>query len=581
LRHRPQQPSRRLLLSIAVAAAFFALPVSAEEEAPAAAAEEVEEVEAVPAEHHLVVEARQTREDLDETLKRARELLRKIERLPESERAGLEEQRFRVELAYHQKIVGLTQNVQQQEEAGLEPTEARADLVARWKSSIPGYARVLDWRQARAARARKLAEQAPWEDRIRAEQAVTDQEERLDALLRATLEAEEEAEGLGIELAVQQREATHARIVARGEDMASRLRIATQYRQTSALLVGTNPEEPKAKAELELAQLLVQREAEGLTTAVFLLRQLGEPTAAHQQLLIESTGELTTGIFDREVLGGLLKAWREQVTDRIERKGPVWVIRALLFVLIVGVFALIGALVGRVVRASVTSPRFGFSQLLQRTLISSSARIFVLIGLLIALGQVGVDVGTLLAGVGIAGLVIGFALQDSLANFASGFMILFYRPFDVGDFIEAAGVQGVVRQMTFASTTVHTYDNQTLIVPNRRVWGDAIRNVTEKTTRRVDLSFPIAFDEDVERVDALMREILASQVSVLDDPPPVVEVHSVKESHLELAVRPWVKTEDYWTTRWNVNREVVTRLRREGIRLQAPRRDVRIQPEDT
>jgi small conductance mechanosensitive channel len=272
---------------------------------------------------------------------------------------------------------------------------------------------------------------------------------------------------------------------------------------------------------------------------------------------------------------------REQVTDRIERKGPVWVIRAFLFVLIVGVFALIGALVGRVVRASVTSPRFGFSQLLQRTLISSSARIFLLIGLLIALGQVGVDVGTLLAGVGIAGLVIGFALQDSLANFASGFMILFYRPFDVGDFIEAAGVQGVVRQMTFASTTVHTYDNQTLVVPNRRVWGDAIRNVTEKTTRRVDLSFPIAFDEDVERVDALMREILASQVSVLDDPPPVVEVHSVQESHLELAVRPWVKTEDYWTTRWNVNREVVTRLRREGIRLQAPRRDVRIQPEDT
>jgi len=576
LRHRPLQPSRRLLLSIAVAAAFFALPASAAEEAPEAA----EEAEAVPEEHHLVVEARRAREDLDETLKRARELLRKIERLPEPERAGLEEQRFRVELEYHQKMVGLTQNVQQQEEAGLEPTEARADLVARWKSSIPGYARVLDWRQARAARARKLAEQAPREDRLRAQQAVSDQEERLDALLRATLEAEEEAEGLGIELAAQQREATRARIVARGEDLASWLRIATQNRQTSMLLVATNPEEPQAKAELELAQLLVQREAEGLATSVVLLRQLGEPTAAHQQLLIESTGELTTGIFDREVMGGLLKAWREQVNDRIERKGPVWVIRALLFVLIVGVFALVGALVGRLVRASVTSPRFGFSRLLQQTLISWSARIFLLLGLLIALGQVGVDVGTLLTGVGIAGIVIGFALQDSLANFASGAMILFYRPFDVGDFIEAAGVQGVVRQMTFASTTVHTYDNQTLIVPNRRVWGDAIRNVTEKTTRRVDLSFPISFDEDVERIDALMREVLAGQETVLKDPPPVVEVHSVQESHLELAVRPWVKTEDYWTTRWAVNREVVNRLHREGIHLQAPRRDVRLVPDD-
>jgi small conductance mechanosensitive channel len=576
LRHHSQQPSRRFLVWIAVATVFFTLPMSAAEEPPEAA----EEVEAVPEEHHLVVEARQAREDLDETSERGRALLRKIERVPESERAGLEEQRFRVELEYHQKMVALTQNVQQQEGAGLDATEARADLVARWQKSIPGYARVLDWRQARAARARKLAEEAPREDRVRAEQAVADQEERLDALLRATLQAEEEAEDLGIELAVKQREATRARIVERGEDLASRLRLATQNRQASMLVVATNPEEPQAKAELELAQLLVQREAEGLTRAVVLLRQLGEPTAAHQQLLIESTGELTTGIFDREVLGGLLKAWREEVSGRIERKGPVWAIRALLFVLIVGVFALVGALVGRLVRASVTSPRFGFSQLLQQTLISWSARIFLLLGLLIALGQVGVDVGTLLAGVGIAGLVIGFALQDSLANFASGAMILFYRPFDVGDFIEAAGVQGVVRQMTFASTTVHTYDNQTLIVPNRRVWGDAIRNVTEKTTRRVDLSFPISFEEDVERVDALMREVLAGQETVLEEPPPVVEVHSVQESHLELAVRPWVKTEDYWTTRWAVNREVVNRLHREGIHLQAPRRDVRLVPDD-
>ncbi len=130
-------------------------------------------------------------------------------------------------------------------------------------------------------------------------------------------------------------------------------------------------------------------------------------------------------------------------------------------------------------------------------IVASAANGVFVIGVLIALSQLGISIGPLLAGLGIAGIVIGFALQDTLANFASGMMILLYRPYDVGDLVDAGGEFGTVTDMSLVSTVILTLDNQKLVVPNNLIWGGVIRNVTAESTRRVDMSFGIAYDDDI------------------------------------------------------------------------------------
>jgi small conductance mechanosensitive channel len=208
--------------------------------------------------------------------------------------------------------------------------------------------------------------------------------------------------------------------------------------------------------------------------------------------------------------------------------------------------------------------------------IKTTGRLIMLLGLIIAIGQLGVEVGPLLAGLGIAGFVIGFALQDTLSNFASGMMILVYRPFDVGDVIEAGGVTGKVDQMNLVSTMILTFDNQLLIVPNKQVWGGIIRNVTHQDKRRVDMTFGIGYSDDIPKAEQVLTEIITSHEKVLKDPEPVVRLNTLGESSVDFVVRPWSKTDDYWDVYWDVTREVKERFDAEGISIPFPQRDVHV-----
>jgi small conductance mechanosensitive channel len=166
----------------------------------------------------------------------------------------------------------------------------------------------------------------------------------------------------------------------------------------------------------------------------------------------------------------------------------------------------------------------------------SNAVLFV--GLLVGLSQLGLELGPVLAGLGVAGFIVGFALQDSLANFAAGMMILGYRPFDVGDLIEAGGVFGTVDHMSLVSTTILTIDNQTLIVPNGKIWGDVIKNVTHQSMRRVDMKFSVSYADDVEHAEKVLLEILTSHAMVLKDPEPEARLHELGENAMIFIVRP-------------------------------------------
>jgi small conductance mechanosensitive channel len=155
-------------------------------------------------------------------------------------------------------------------------------------------------------------------------------------------------------------------------------------------------------------------------------------------------------------------------------------------------------------------------------------------------------------------------------------MILIYRPFDEGNLIETAGVTGTVDKLSLVSTTILTFDNQRLVIPNSKIWGDVIRNVTAQNIRRVDMVFGIGYSDDIPKAEALLYSILTEHPKVLKHPEPNVKLHTLNESSVDFIVRPWTSTSDYWDVYWDVTKAVKQRFDEEGISIPFPQRDVHI-----
>ena len=228
------------------------------------------------------------------------------------------------------------------------------------------------------------------------------------------------------------------------------------------------------------------------------------------------------------------------------------------------------------VRRAVDHENVRGTQLLESTIVSLTGKIVLLLGFVLGLSFIGVELGPVLAGLGIAGFVLGFALQDSLANFAAGAMILMYSPFDLGDAVEVAGVTGTVSGMSLVSTTILTPDNQRIIVPNSKIWGDVIKNITAEEHRRVDMEFGIGYADDLARAEAVLREVVGRHPMVLEDPAATIRLSRLGESSVDFVVRPWCRTEDYWEVRSDILREVKLIFDEEGISIPYPQRDVHL-----
>ncbi|MCG6942910.1 MAG: mechanosensitive ion channel family protein [Thiohalocapsa sp.] len=218
----------------------------------------------------------------------------------------------------------------------------------------------------------------------------------------------------------------------------------------------------------------------------------------------------------------------------------------------------------------------GTSALLEHFLVGSARWVVMAIGLIMALAALEVSIGPLLAALGAAGFILAFALQDSLGNFASGIMILLFKPFDVGDVVDAGGVSGTVASMNLVSTTIKTFDNKQMIVPNNKVWGDVITNASGAVERRVDMEFGIGYDDDIDRAQAILEQIVSAHPLVLEDPAPTIKLSALADSSVKFIVRPWTKTADYWTVFWDITREVKRRFDAEGVGIPYPQRDVHL-----
>lgn len=209
--------------------------------------------------------------------------------------------------------------------------------------------------------------------------------------------------------------------------------------------------------------------------------------------------------------------------------------------------------------------------------VSNLAYALILAFVIIAvLGNLGVETTSIAAIFAAAGLAIGLALQGSLSNFAAGIMLVIFRPFKTGDFIEAAGTAGVVNEINIFTTTLKTGDNKTIIIPNSSVTGGNITNYSAEKTRRVDMVFGIGYGDDIKKAKTVLEKILKEEKRILKDPAPTVAVSELAESSVNFVVRPWVKTADYWGVFWDVTEKVKLAFDKEGISIPFPQRDLHV-----
>lgn len=199
----------------------------------------------------------------------------------------------------------------------------------------------------------------------------------------------------------------------------------------------------------------------------------------------------------------------------------------------------------------------------------------ILVAVIIAaVGQLGVETTSLVAIIGAAGLAVGLALQGSLSNFASGVMIIIFRPFKVADYVGVAGEEGLVREVSIFTTTLVTLDNRVVVIPNGSITAGSIINFTAEEKRRIDLVFGISYGDDIKHAKDVMMDVLRSDERILKDPAPKVGVLELADSSVNFAVRPWVKTADYWDVYFATVERMKQRLDAENITIPFPQRDV-------
>ena len=255
--------------------------------------------------------------------------------------------------------------------------------------------------------------------------------------------------------------------------------------------------------------------------------------------------------------------------------GLRWLANIIKFIIALSLVYLLSRTAGKLTDAALNRNN-NLTTLLKDFIKVSVRRIILIIGFIVSLTLIEINVGPVLALIGAAGLVVGLALQSTLSNFASGMLILIYRPFDVGDIIEIDGVTGTVHSMTLLSTSIKTFDNQHLVVPNNNIWGTTIINVTGSKTRRVDLVFGIGYGDDMAKAESIMLDVVTKHEMVLEHPAPIIKVSELADSSVNFVCRPWVKTENYLDVYWDITRQVKEEFDKQGVSIPFPQRDVHV-----
>ena len=202
--------------------------------------------------------------------------------------------------------------------------------------------------------------------------------------------------------------------------------------------------------------------------------------------------------------------------------------------------------------------------------------VLLVVVIIAAIGQLGIETTSFIAIFGAAGLAVGLALQGSLSNFAAGVLIVLFRPYKVGDFVEAAGISGVVEQVQILTTVLKTGDNKQIIVPNGQIMDSIITNYSANDKRRVDMVVGVSYDDDLDKVRSPIQELVAADERSLAEPACTIAVSALADSSVNFVVRPWVNTADYWGVMFDLTEAIKKRFDKEGISFPFPQQDVHL-----
>lgn len=341
--------------------------------------------------------------------------------------------------------------------------------------------------------------------------------------------------------------------------------------QVSEMQIKALKAEGDAKTELLESVTKLKEQQTALTdrfNAVINEFKLKGGTIEDYQAYVKAISGVEVDVSDASAAWTVITGWL------ISSEGGIrWAKNIVFFLIVILLSWVLSNIIGKAVQKAVVNIRSA-SELLKDFIVNISRRAVFVVGFIVALSMLEVNIGPLLAAIGAAGFILGFALQGTLSNFAAGIMILIYRPYDIGDLIDVGGMLGKVDAMTIVSTTLRKPDNQKVVIPNNMIWGDIITNITGTSKRRVDLVFGIGYSDDMAKAQAILEDILANHESVLKDPAPVVKVHELADSSVNFVVRPWVATENYWDVYWDITRSVKERFDADGVSIPFPQRDV-------
>lgn len=241
-------------------------------------------------------------------------------------------------------------------------------------------------------------------------------------------------------------------------------------------------------------------------------------------------------------------------------------------------YFIIGYLIYKIVFGLLTTvvSKIKTDEILKQFILSIAKALMILCVIIAGLQGFGFDTNSLVALIGAAGLAIGLALQGSLQNFAAGFMLILFKPFKTGDFVEVAGTSGVVESIHIFSTTMKSPDNKEVIVPNGQIYGNTIINFTKRDTRRLDLVYGVSYGDDILKVKEILTSIVKADSRVLPEPAPVIALGELGDSSINFFVRPWVKKEVYWDVKFAINEQVKLQFDANDITIPFPQMDVHL-----
>jgi small conductance mechanosensitive channel len=463
-------------------------------------------------------------------------------------------------------------------EAAGQPVDSIKDAFGDFLSRVAGlYEEAIERRTDGIDDLRDLRAETPPDSLDELELRIVEAKVKLDTLVVEQMRTLADADSLGVETA-EQWEVVDRHLKNWAESQVGRLQIALVTRNRldtqikDAQKAGVDPSEITAmRMHRQAAQRRVQGITATITSTADLLGQRGYGTADYRQIVIRATGDVTADILNPEVFLGLARDIGEDVWVWTKDNGPNILVKLLIVVGIIILFRIAFRFLWwflrliRVVR---------FSKLMVDLTGRMIRPIATIAGLVTGLWLIGANPTTVLAGIGVAGVIVGLALQDSMSNLAAGLFILATKPFDIEDIVEAGGVIGTVKQMGLANTTILTFDRRRLFVPNRLIWGSVIENRSSEPIRRVEVTARISYREDLDQALAVLRDLVDVNEMILDDPEPAVFVKRLADSWVDIAVWPWVNSEDWLKMLRGLPRLIKLRFEAEGIEVAYPRTEL-------